>query len=226
MVTPAGSAYLVRPPAGSPAGVLVLHSWWGLTPFMRSVCDRLSDLGYVALAPDLLDGARPTTPDEAQAVLQGADINNTAGLVLSSARSLRALTTDDRAPIAVVGFSMGASWAYWLATRSAQEVAAVVGFYGMQSGDLSAAQAVVQAHFAEFDEFASAEQIIDFEMRLLAGGRDAELWHYEGTSHWFFEEDRAPAYDPDAAALAWERVVAFLRTHHPTVGRTPAPGGV
>lgn len=226
MVTPAGSAYLVRPTTDVGPGVLLLHSWWGLTPFMRSVCDRLADLGYVVLAPDLLDGARPATPDEAQAVLAAADIDNTAGLVLASARSLRALTHDDRAPIAVIGFSMGASWAYWLATRSAREVAAVVGFYGLQSGDLSDATAAVQAHFAHFDEFAPADAVVDFEMRLLDLGREVELWHYEGTSHWFFEEDRVPAHHPEAAALAWERVVRFLGAHHPTSGAAPSAADV
>jgi dienelactone hydrolase len=47
----AGTAYLVAPEAGSGPGVLVLHSWWGLTPFFRNVCDRLADAGFVALAP-------------------------------------------------------------------------------------------------------------------------------------------------------------------------------
>ncbi len=223
-MTTAGSAYLVRPANDVGPGVLLLHSWWGLTPFMRTVADRLADLGYVVLAPDLLDGERPTTPDDAQRVLAAADIDNTAGLVLSSARSLRGLTADDRAPIAVIGFSMGASWAYWLATRSAQEVAAVVGFYGLQSGDLRDATAAIQAHFAEFDEFAPSEDVLDFEMRLLDLGREVELWHYEGTSHWFFEEDREPAHDPQAAGLAWERVVAFLDAHL-RVGDGAAPIG-
>ncbi|MDQ1396982.1 MAG: carboxymethylenebutenolidase [Acidimicrobiaceae bacterium] len=46
-------------------------------------------------------------------------------------------------------------------------------------------------------------------LRLL--GRDLTFHRYPGTSPWFFEQDRPPAYDPDAAALAWDRTVAFLR---------------
>ena len=55
MTDSAGAGYLVKP-TGMPAhrGVLVLHSWWGLTPFFRQLCDRLAEAGFVALAPDLL----------------------------------------------------------------------------------------------------------------------------------------------------------------------------
>src|SRR6187549_277952 len=66
----AGTGYVVTPDAGSGPGVLVLHAWWGLTPFFRSVCDRLADAGFVALAPDLHgDGRTADTPDEAEALL-------------------------------------------------------------------------------------------------------------------------------------------------------------
>ena len=49
----AGTGYVVAPESGHGPGILVLHSWWGLTPFFREVCDRLADAGFVALAPDL-----------------------------------------------------------------------------------------------------------------------------------------------------------------------------
>jgi dienelactone hydrolase len=51
----AGSGYVTVPDSGEGPGVLVLHAWWGLTPFFRRVCDRLAEAGFVALAPDLRD---------------------------------------------------------------------------------------------------------------------------------------------------------------------------
>jgi carboxymethylenebutenolidase len=40
-----------------------------------------------------------------------------------------------------------------------------------------------------------------------------EFHRYEGTTHWF-AEDR-PEHHPDAAALAWQRTLAFLAQHLP-----------
>ena len=44
------SAYFVMPPGGAGPGVLVLHSWWGLTPFFRRLADRIADEGFTVLA--------------------------------------------------------------------------------------------------------------------------------------------------------------------------------
>lgn len=212
----AGSAYYIAPPAGGRRGVLVLHSWWGLTPFFKDVCDRLADLGYAALAPDLLAGDLPATPDEAEAGLHGADMNRAAALVLSSARALRAATLDPAAPIAVIGFSMGASWALWLAARSPEEVGAAVAFYGTQSTDFDDAQAAFQGHFAEFDELVSDDEVVELEAHLHLVGRQVEFHRYPGTAHWFFEADRGVAFDEKAAELAWQRTLEFLDRHLPT----------
>ncbi len=215
MAVSAGSGYLIKPlDVTNRRGVLVLHSWWGLTPFFRRFCDRLSEAGYVALAPDLYGtDALPATPDEAEAELARLDVNRAAALVLSSARALRSVTDDPAAPIAVIGFSMGASWGLWLAARSPQEVAAAVAFYGTQSTDLAPAQAAFQGHFAEFDALVSDDEVVEMEAHLHLVGHEVEFFRYPGTSHWFFEADRPLAHHEEAAELAWERTVEFLVRH-------------
>jgi carboxymethylenebutenolidase len=210
-VSNAGTAYLVAPTEGSGPGVLVLHSWWGLTPFFRETCDRLADEGFVALAPDLHGGRTADKPDEAEALLAAIDPNPAAALVLSSAATLRGLAITPDAPIGVVGFSMGASWALWLSMRAIDTVSAVVAFYGSQDIDFNGSNAAYLAHFAEHDEFVDDDSIAFLEATLRLGGRPVEFHRYPGTGHWFFESDRPPAYDPDAAELAWQRTIDFLR---------------
>ncbi len=45
--------YLATPESGAGPGVTVLQEWCGLVPQIKTVCDRLADAGYTALAPDL-----------------------------------------------------------------------------------------------------------------------------------------------------------------------------
>ena len=51
---------------------------------------------------------------------------------------------------------------------------------------------------------------IELASAMRGAGRELTLHWYEGVRHWFFEENR-PEFDAGAAALAWERTVAFLR---------------
>ena len=87
----------------------------------------------------------------------------------------------------------------------------MVTFYGTGPSDFSKAQAAYQGHFAEHDPFESAESVDALEQNLRAAGRLVDFYRYPGTGHWFFEPDRTDAYNPDAAALAWERTLAFLK---------------
>ncbi len=207
----AGSAYVVAPDAGHGPGVLVLHAWWGLTPFFRTVCDRLADAGFVALAPDLHgDGRTADTPDEAEALLASVDVNRTAHLVVSSISSLRAMPVTDPGRIGIVGYSMGASWGMWAATRFPDDVAAVSAFYGCQDLDFSPSRATFQVHVAEHDEFDSPDDMAYLEAQLGLAGRPTEFHHYPGTGHWFAEPDRPAAHVPGAADLAWDRTIDFL----------------
>ncbi|HET7652343.1 MAG TPA: alpha/beta fold hydrolase [Acidimicrobiales bacterium] len=209
----AGTAYLVAPDAGSGPGVLLLHSWWGLTPFFRSVADRLADEGFVVLAPDLMGGALPSSADEAQRLLAESDPNEGVALVTASAARLRNLRITPDGPIAVVGFSMGASWALWLSARAPDVVAATVVFYGSQNIDFDGARSAYLGHFAEHDPFESDDDIAFLEASLGLAGCDVTFHRYAGTGHWFFESDRPDAFDADAAEQAWSRTVEFLRAH-------------
>jgi carboxymethylenebutenolidase len=206
-----GSAYVVAPDGGLGPGVLVLHGWWGLTPFFRRVCDRLADAGFVAMAPDLYgDNRTADTPDEAEALLAAVDPNLAAKLVLASAATLRNLQITPDGPIGVLGFSMGGSWALWLAARAPEHIAATVVFYANQEMDLADLGGAVQGHFAEHDEFVSADDLVMLEADLRLLEKPTEFHHYPGTGHWFFEDDRLPAYDPEAAETAWKRTIEFL----------------
>jgi carboxymethylenebutenolidase len=208
----AGSGYVVVPDGGSGPGVLVLHAWWGLTPFFKGVCERLADAGFVALAPDLYGGRTTDDPDEAKALLAEADMDATLRLVRSSIYALRGMPATPDAPVGVLGFSMGASWALWLASRVPDLVGATVVFYGSQNIDMAPARSPFLGHFAETDAFVDDDELTLLEADLRLLDKDVTFHRYPGAGHWFFESDR-PAYDEAAAALAWDRTIGFLRDH-------------
>jgi carboxymethylenebutenolidase len=216
----AGSAYLVVPDDGRGHGVLVLHSWWGLTPSVKAVVERLADAGYTALAPDLLAGAAPDDPDDARQVLADSDPNETAALILSSVVALRANSADHDAAVAVVGYSMGASWALWLATRQPVSVDAVVAFYGAQNIDFVDLAAPVLGHFAEDDPFVTEDELVEMQAQLMLLDHHIEFHRYPGARHWFDEDTPVSDRDREASTLAWERTLDFLARHAP-----PRPDG-
>ena len=210
----AGQAYLVRPDSGTGPGVLLLHSWWGLTRATKDVADSLADAGFVVVAPDLFEGERPRDADEAIAVLGAADPDAMAALVLSSAVALRSQCDDPDGPIAVMGYSMGGSWAMWLATRQPETVRAVVTYYGTQSIDFEELRAPVLGHFGTDDELVREDELTEMHAHLLLLEKDVLIHRYDGTRHGFAERAWGAAFDEPAAALAWERTVEFLRADH------------
>jgi carboxymethylenebutenolidase len=203
----------------------VLHSWWGLTRSVKDLVESLADAGYTALAPDLLEGHLPADADEARDVLADTDPNATAALVLSSVVALRAHCADPSAPVAVVGLSMGASWALWLGTRQPASVDAVVAYYGSQNIDFQTLSAPVLGHFAEDDPLVSEDELVEMQAHLLLLDKHVEFHRYPGTSHWFAETDvpvppspeRADA-EAEARELAARRTLDFLAEHAPPRG--------
>ncbi|MHB1138808.1 MAG: dienelactone hydrolase family protein [Microthrixaceae bacterium] len=209
----AGDAYLVVPDDGEGHGVLVLHSWWGLTRGVKDLVESLADAGYTALAPDLSGGVVPVDAEQARALLAESDPNATASLIMSAVVALRAHSRDPQAPVAVIGFSMGASWALWLATRLPEDVDAVVAYYGSQNIDFDDLAAPVLGHFAESDPLVSEDDLTEMHARLLLSEKHLELHRYEGTGHWFAEPDAGEHHDAGSAALAWQRTLDFLAEH-------------
>jgi len=207
------NGYIAIPERGEGPGVLVLHAWWGLNDFFKDLCERLARAGFVAVAPDLYDGATASTIDEAKQLLSNLNSEEAKAKVTSAAEYLRDHPAVRGKGIGAIGFSMGAAWALLLSSLMPEDIAAVVVFYGSETADFSAARAAYLGHFAENDEWEPLEGIRQVEADMRAAGREVTFYTYPHTGHWFFESNRPENYDPEAAALAWQRTCDFLREH-------------
>lgn len=204
------NGYLAIPEGGDVPGVLVIHAWWGLTGFFRSVCDRLADEGFVALAPDLYNGKKASTIQGAKKLrshLKGTVVKKELDGAVDLLSTLFAVSGEK---IGVIGFSLGAYWAMWLSEQRPNEITAVTAFYGLRKGDYRKAQAKFLGHFAEDDKWAPMKSVKNLEAQMRSASKEFTPHVYPGTKHWFFETDRPDAYRAEAANLAWERTIVFL----------------
>ncbi len=202
-------AYADAPPSGTGPGVLLLHSWWGLTEQVKDRVNQLADAGFAALAPDLFEGVVAEDVDHGRTLLQEADPNQLAVAVTSCADALRRMPATPDAPIMVIGFSMGASLGLWLSEREPDNVRAVVGFYGTQGIDFTATRSRYQFHMPTNDPMIDPDELALMEASLGLADRPVEINMYEDVGHWFAEPG-SPGFDAAAADLAWQRTIEFL----------------
>lgn len=207
--------YLAAPASGQGKAVLVLHAWWGLNDTVRGFCDRLAAEGFTAFAPDLYRGQVTDTIPGAEALSNALDGDRAQADIAQAVRFLAGRANGQAggaAPgLAVVGFSLGAFFALALSAHAPEHVRQVVVFYGTGPSDFSQAQAAYLGHFAENDPFEPPEAVDALEEALRSAGRPVQFYRYPGTGHWFCEPDRADAFNPTAAELAWQRTLAFLK---------------
>ncbi len=205
--------YLAVPKGGHGPGVLVCHAWWGLSEFFTSICDRLADEGFVALAADMYNGTVVDTIPDAEAAAGKLTSEHAESVAFAALDTLlaRPEVTGDR--VATLGFSLGGSWAIHTSIERPEQVAASVTFYGAAEGDFTSSTASYMGHFAVGDEWEPEQWVRALETSITDAGRDATFHWYDGAAHWFMEDNRPDAYNPEAAALAWQRTISFLRAN-------------
>ena len=210
--------YLVKPARSATAAaklpvVLVVHENRGLNPHIEDITRRLAVDGFLAFAPDALHplGGYPGDEDKARELFGKLDAPKTRADLVAATRFLQALP-EGNGRVGVVGFCWGGGIANYLATEL-PDLAAAVPFYGGNppTDTVAKIKSPLQIHFAANDERINAGWPA-YEAALKAAGVPHEAFVYPGTQHGF-NNDTTPRFDAAAAALAWQRTLAFFRTH-------------
>ncbi|ONH32780.1 dienelactone hydrolase family protein [Pseudofrankia asymbiotica] len=229
VTTPGGAPLTVRAPAGTPrGGVVVVHDARGITPYLRSVCERLAAAGWLAAAPHLYHrqgiaetpavGGWPTAATDMLA-FTGPEI----AADVDAALAYLGTAGVGEANRAIIGFCMGGTVALAASTRA--PLAAAVSFYG---GAVStpywdgvaplvelapALRSPWLGLYGEEDALITLAEINALRDAAAKAPVPTELVSYPGAGHAFHSDDRAAIYRPEAAADAWSRALAFLDEH-------------
>jgi carboxymethylenebutenolidase len=206
--------YLATPRDERGPAVVVLQEWWGIEEHIRSVCDRLAEEGFFALAPDLYGGETTTQPSEAEQKMMALSMDKVEPQMCGAAEHLAALDGVEGTSVGALGFCLGGGLAVWAAATCPKITAAVTYYYVMPHGkpDFANVKGPVLGHFGTADEFIKHDEAKALESELRDAGVDVSFEYYDDAGHAFFNEtDRLGTFDAAAAAVSWERTIAFLR---------------
>jgi carboxymethylenebutenolidase len=179
------------------------------------VADRFAREGFVALAPDLYHGRATTSPDEAGKLMMALNVEQTEKDLRGAVEHLAGHEATEGERVGIVGFCMGGALALFAASKN-EKIGACVVFYGIHpkvKPDLDNLRAPVLGLYAEQDQSVPPAAVRELEAELKKRGKSAEMHIYPGTNHAFFNDTRPEVYDPEAAADAWRRTIAFFREH-------------
>jgi carboxymethylenebutenolidase len=192
--------------------VVVIHENRGLVPHIEDVTRRVALEGFLAIAPDALSplGGTPEDESKAPSLMGQLDKKTTLDNYLAAVRYLRTHPSST-GKVGVVGFCWGGGMANQLAVDS-PDVSAAVPYYGAQPAleDVRKIRASLLLHYAGVDERIN-KGIPAFEEALKKASIDYKIYVYEGAQH-AFNNDTTPArYNKEAAQLAWQRTISFLK---------------
>jgi carboxymethylenebutenolidase len=205
------SAYLAKP-QGKPRGaIIVVQEIFGVNHHIRSVTDRFTADGYVAIAPAMFDRFERNvdmgyTPES---IAHGRSIK--VQVTQEMAMADLAVTVDAVAhagKVGIVGYCWGGFIA-WLASAFLDGISCAVPYYGggmLEHQDIRL-RVPVMGHFGDRDAIIPA-----IGVKQLQAKHPSHTFFLYAAEHGFNCDERG-SYDAAAADLARERTLAFFRQH-------------
>jgi len=203
-------------------GVLIVHEWTGLGPYVKKRAEMLAKLGYVAFAADIYGkGIRPSTPAEAGKTATYYKDNRPLlrARVRAGLDTLKAQKYVDPRRLAAIGYCFGGTTVLELA-RDGADISGVVSFHGGLStpkpGDARNIKAKVLALHGADDPFVKAEEVAAFQDEMRSAKVDWQFVSYGNAVHSFTnpeagdDNSKGAAYNEKADKRSWEAMKLFF----------------
>jgi carboxymethylenebutenolidase len=206
--------YVARPRGEILGGLVVVQEIFGVNEHIRSVADSYAADGFLVAAPALFDRVEKNV----ELGYEGADAQRAMSLMkqlkpeaalLDVAAALEFVRKEggkgSGRKAGVIGYCYGGLIAWLSATRLTPDAA--VGYYAGGIGNFAkeTPRAPVMLHFGKQDTHIPREQV----EAVHAAHPEVEIYWYDA-GHGFNAVPRS-SYNPEAARLARERSLAFLR---------------
>lgn len=209
-------AFVVYPEKKEKAPVVVvIHEIFGLTDWVRGVCDQLAEAGVIAIAPDMLSGQTFTDVDGARKAISAlpkeqvkADLDATSEYALTKIPAANGT-------LAVCGFCWGGARTTEYAAAN-PKLKAAYSFYGTAvetAEDAGKIACPVYGFYGENDARVNAT-IPKGEELMKAAGKKYEPVIYKGAGHGFMRDGESPTGTPEnkkARDDAWARWKKLLK---------------
>ena len=199
----------------APPALILIHEWWGLNDNIREMARKFAAEGYIALAVDLYDKQTAETSEQAEALTTKA-LANDAAIDSNLRQAYDFLKTSAQAPrIGSVGWCFGGGISLRAALLLPGELDADVIYYGMLVQDrdqLGKLDMPLLGFFGGRDDSIPTADVEQFEKTLKSLGKSIEVHTYPDADH-AFANPSGKTYNPEAAADAWKRTLAFLQTN-------------
>jgi carboxymethylenebutenolidase len=196
--------------------VLVIHEIFGLTDWVRGVCDQLAENGVIAIAPDLLSGQTYGGVDDARKAISALPKEQIqADLDATSAYAMKIPAANGT--LAVCGFCWGGGWTFNYANINSK-LKAAYSFYGTAPDEASKVANIpcpVFGFYGENDERVNAT-IPKAEELTKAAHKKYEPVIYKGAGHGFMREGEMPDANEatkkarDDAWTRWKKLLKEL----------------
>jgi carboxymethylenebutenolidase len=220
------SGYYVTPTGtGKFPAVIVLMEAFGLNNWCKSICDRLAQSGFAAIAPDFYRGTTYAYTDVAGAIGKLKSLNDDAimGDVGKSLDFLAGKSEVNANGIGVIGFCMGGRYAFLTNAVYPTKIKAAISFYGggidAAPGNplgqkslldrVSAIKSPLMLMYGSEDQLIAAEEHGRVATALSKAKKRYILNLFPNAGHGFMS-DRRENYAPEAAAEAWIMTTGFL----------------
>lgn len=207
---------------GKRPGVMVVHEWTGIGPYVKERAEQLAELGYVAFAADIYGkGVRPKNQQEAaaQAKIYRSDRQLMRDRALAGLQVLQKNQFTNPNQIAAIGYCFGGGTVLELA-RSGANVAGVVSFHGNldtpNPNDAKNIKGKVLVLHGGADPLVPIEQVAAFQTEMNQANVDWKMITYGNAVHSFTNPEagndpaKGTAYNAEADKESWAAMRRFF----------------